>query len=168
MPPKTVALDHEACEVLRRRRRVGETFSDAGKRLSGARRSIVEYFDTTRLIDYVGEEDRVGGKVAELLSSGGRRATPSAAVAEPLVGAHYWGGRELSRTLEFLERSEVLPFVIREATEAGRSGAEALRQGTPISDIDLVVAPTARYHRGFLVTRDSVFSQVAGLAVEAY
>ena len=43
MSAKTVALDPEAYEMLRRNRRPGETFSDAVKRLSGGRRSILEY-----------------------------------------------------------------------------------------------------------------------------
>ena len=124
--------------------------------------------DTSFLIDYVRGEDRASRKVAELLNSGEKLTTPSVAAAELLVGAHYRGGRELARTLEFLERLELLPFEIEEATEAGRLGTESRRRGSPLSGIDLLVAATSRHHRGILVTRDSVFSQVAGLAVEAY
>jgi predicted CopG family antitoxin len=40
---KTVALDPEAYDMLRRQRRSGETFSDAVKRLSGKRRSILDF-----------------------------------------------------------------------------------------------------------------------------
>ena len=43
MSAKTVALDPEAYALLRRQRREGETFSEAVKRLSGKRRSILEY-----------------------------------------------------------------------------------------------------------------------------
>jgi predicted CopG family antitoxin len=43
MSAKTVALDPEAYEMLRRNRRSGETFSDAVKRLSGRRRSILDF-----------------------------------------------------------------------------------------------------------------------------
>ncbi len=43
MSAKTVALDTEAYEMLRRQRRTGETFSEAVKRLSGRRRSILAY-----------------------------------------------------------------------------------------------------------------------------
>jgi predicted CopG family antitoxin len=43
MSAKTVALDDEAYEMLRRQRRAGETFSEAVKRLSGRRRSILTY-----------------------------------------------------------------------------------------------------------------------------
>ena len=124
--------------------------------------------DTTFLIDYVRGEERATRRVAELLSVGERLTTPAVAAAEVLVGAHYRGGRELARTLEFLERLELLSFEAGEATEAGRLGAEALKSGTPLSGIDLLVAATSRHHRGILVTRDTVFSQVVGLAVESY
>ena len=125
-------------------------------------------FDSTFLIDYARGEVRAVEKVRELLEVGERLSIPAAAAAEVLVGAHYRGGRELSRTLEFLDRLEVLPFDIAEAAEAGRLGAEALRRGAPIAGNDLLVAATARHHRGILVSRDGVFSHVAGLAVEAY
>lgn len=125
-------------------------------------------FDSTFLIDYARGDTRAVEKVRELLEVGERLSIPAVAAAEVLVGAHYRGGRELSRTLEFLERLEVLPFDIAEAAEAGRLGAEALRRGAPIAGNDLLVAATARHHRGILVSRDGVFSHVAGLAVEAY
>lgn len=43
MATKTVALDREAYEALRRRKREGETFSDVVKRTVGRRRSILEF-----------------------------------------------------------------------------------------------------------------------------
>jgi predicted CopG family antitoxin len=43
MSVRTVALDDEAYEMLRRQRRAGETFSEAVKRLSGRRRSILTF-----------------------------------------------------------------------------------------------------------------------------
>ena len=43
MTAKTVALDPEAYAMLRRQRRSGETFSDAVRRLSGRRRSILDF-----------------------------------------------------------------------------------------------------------------------------
>ena len=48
MSAKTVALDSEAYEMLRRHRRNGETFSEAVKRLSGRRRSILEFAGSWR------------------------------------------------------------------------------------------------------------------------
>lgn len=43
MASKTVALDSEAYDLLRRHRRSGETFSEAVKRLAGRRKSILAY-----------------------------------------------------------------------------------------------------------------------------
>lgn len=125
-------------------------------------------FDSTFLIDYIRGDPAAVGKVRELVEASERLTTSSVAAAEVLVGAHYRGGRELSRTLEFLERLEVLPFDVGEATEAGRMGAESLRRGSPLVGNDLLVAATARYHRGILVSRDDAFSKIPGLAVEAY
>lgn len=125
-------------------------------------------FDSTFLIDYVRGESSAVDKVRELLESAERLTTPAVAAAELLVGAHYRGGRELTRTLEFLERLDVLSFDVADAAEAGRIGAESMRRGVPLVGNDLLVAATARHHRGILVSRDSVFSMVPGLAVEAY
>jgi predicted nucleic acid-binding protein len=128
----------------------------------------VRCFDSTFLIDYVRGEASAVEKVRELLEATERLTTPAVAVAEVLVGAHYRGGRELARTLEFLELLDVLPFDLAEAAEAGRIGAESMRRGAPLVGNDLLVAATVRHHRGILVSRDSVFSMVPGLAVEAY
>jgi predicted nucleic acid-binding protein len=128
----------------------------------------VRCFDSTFLIDYVRGDSLAVGKVRELLGSAERLTTPAAAAAEVLVGAHYRGGRELARTLEFLEHLDILPFDVAEAAEAGRIGAESLRRGSPLVGIDLLVAATARHHRGILVSRDGVFSRIPGLAVETY
>ncbi len=125
-------------------------------------------FDSTFLIDYVRGDPAAVGKVKDLVELGERLTTSSVAAAELLVGAHFRGRRELSRTLEFLDRLEVVPFAPAEAVEAGRIGAEALRRGTPIAGNDLLVAASARHRGGILVSRDRVFSQVPGLAVETY
>lgn len=43
MAAKTVALDAEAYELLRRQKREGETFSQTVKRLAGPQRSILDF-----------------------------------------------------------------------------------------------------------------------------
>jgi predicted nucleic acid-binding protein len=125
-------------------------------------------FDTTFLVDFMRGEESAVNKIRELKDASELLTTPAVAAAELLIGAHYRGGQELSRTLEFLEQIEVLPFDITEATEAGRLGAESMRRGSPLVGNDLLVAATSRSHRGILVSRDTVFSNVPGLAVEAY
>ena len=125
-------------------------------------------FDITFLIDYLRGDALAVAKVRELLEAGEQLAVPSVAAAEVLLGAYYRGGRELSRSLEFLERLEVLPFDLATSHDAGRMGAETMRRGTPVVGNDLLVAATARHHRGVLVSRDAVFRGIPGLAVEAY
>lgn len=64
MSAKTVALDPEAYELLRRQKRAGETFSGAVKRLSGRRRSILEFAGAWK--DFPPEElDKVRSYFAE-------------------------------------------------------------------------------------------------------
>lgn len=125
-------------------------------------------FDSTFLVDYLRGEETAISKIRELKEASERLSTPSVAAAELLVGAHYRGGRELARTLEFLEQLDILPFDLTEAAEAGRLGAESMRRGAPLGGNDLLVAATARSHQGILVSRDAVFAMVPGLAVEPY
>lgn len=68
MSAKTVALDREAYEMLRRHRRPGETFSDAVKRLSGRRPSVLEYSGIWKDIP-----DRDMGQIRVFLREGRRR-----------------------------------------------------------------------------------------------
>lgn len=68
MSAKTVALDEEAYAMLRRQRRSGETFSEAVKRLSGRRRSILDYAGIWKEIPK-GDMERISG----FLSEGRRR-----------------------------------------------------------------------------------------------
>lgn len=106
-------------------------------------------------------------KIRELKEASERLTTLAVAVAELLVGAHYRGGRELARTLEFLDQVEILPLDVEEATEAGRAGAESMRHCAPLVGTDLLVAATTRCHHGILVSRGTVFAMVPGLAVQA-
>lgn len=125
-------------------------------------------FDTSFLVDYARADEGAAEITRRLLEAGERLTTPAVAAAEVLVGAHFRGGKELARALEFLELLDILPFDAAEAAEAGRIGAEALRRGEPLLGIDLLIAATARHHRGILVSRDKAFSSVRGLAVESY
>lgn len=125
-------------------------------------------FDTTFLVDYARADEGAVEAARKWLDAGERMTTPAVAAAEALVGAHYRGGKELARFLEFLELLDIIPFEAAEAAEAGLIGAEALRRGEPLLGIDLLIAATARHHRGILVSRDKGFSSVAGLAVESY
>lgn len=125
-------------------------------------------FDTTVLVDYVRGIPAAVERVKTLFAESERLTTPAVSAAELLVGAHYRGGGELAATLELLENLEILAFDVDTAAEAGRIGAESMRRGSPLVGIDLLVAATAVQHRGILVSRDSAFAEIPGLAVETY
>lgn len=125
-------------------------------------------FDATLLIDYGDDLPAAVEKVRELRDRGERLTTPSVAVAELLVGAYRDGGRSLAGALAFVETLEVLPVDLTIADEAGRMGAESHRRGAPLPGNDLLIAATARHHRGVLVSRDRIFQGVPGLALESY
>ncbi|MEK6988074.1 MAG: type II toxin-antitoxin system VapC family toxin [Candidatus Thermoplasmatota archaeon] len=67
-----------------------------------------------------------------------------------------------SRLMEFLEVDAAV------AGEAGRLGAELLRRGQGLPTTDLLIAAAARLHGHVLVTRDTDFQRVPGLAIEGY
>lgn len=68
MSAKTVALDPESYDMLRRQRRAGETFSDAVRRLNGRRRSILDFAGIWKDIP---EEDYA--KIRAFLAEGRQR-----------------------------------------------------------------------------------------------
>jgi len=125
-------------------------------------------FDATFLIDYLAGERAAVEKGKEWAAAGERLAAPAAAVAETLLGAYFEGGSALREALALLDTLEVLPVDAAIAAEAGRMGAEQLRRGSAMSVVDLLIAATARANQGILVTRDSAFGRIPGLAVETY
>ena len=62
-------------------------------------------FDSTFLIDYMRGEESAVSKIRDLKEASEVLTTPAIAAAELLIGAHYRGGRQLARTLEFLDRT---------------------------------------------------------------
>jgi predicted nucleic acid-binding protein len=128
----------------------------------------VRCLDATFLIDYLAGERSAVEKAKEWESAGERLASPAPAIAETLLGANFEGGSVLREGLAFLDTLDVLSVDASVAAEAGRMGAEQMRRGTPISVIDLLIAATARVNQGILVTRDSSFGRIPGLAVETY
>jgi predicted nucleic acid-binding protein len=63
--------------------------------------------DTTFPIDSSRGDPRAGARVREVTESSERIATPAAAAAEVLMGAHFRGGPALVRTSEFLEPIDI-------------------------------------------------------------
>ncbi|MFZ3265622.1 MAG: type II toxin-antitoxin system VapC family toxin [Terriglobales bacterium] len=67
---------------------------------------------------------------------------------------------------EFLLRVEVLPWNSEAAQEYARIRASLEREGSPIGNLDLMIAAQAVAAGVVLVTHDHVFRRVEGLRVE--
>jgi tRNA(fMet)-specific endonuclease VapC len=131
----------------------------------------VAVFDTTFLIDVLRNQSRAIALVDRLEETGepqttpapvafevatelGRRATPAARA------------RALERPLAAIP---VAPFDREMALEAGRISGRLLDAGTPIDDVDCMVAATAIVLGDRVVTRNRRhFERVPGLRVVAY
>jgi predicted nucleic acid-binding protein len=124
--------------------------------------------DSTFVVDLL-RGDVGARKRAEAMGAASERACiPAPATAEVLVGAQYRGGLYLRKALELLASLDVIPTDATVAARAGELGAELLRRGARLSALDLLIAATAEVHSSVLLTRDSGFSAVPGLAVETY
>ncbi len=95
-------------------------------------------------------------------------AIPAPALAEFLRFGYRRGGRLLERSLALTRRLEVLALDGDMAEEAARLGGELDRRGTPVGNIDLLIASISRRHRAMLVTRDHDFQRIPGLQIETY
>lgn len=124
--------------------------------------------DATFVIDFLAGDPEAVEKAREWSEAGEPLAVPAPVVAETLLGAYFRGGRHLRDALALLDTLETLPVDDRTAGEAGRMGAEQLRRGVAVSLVDLLIAAASKWSQAILVTRDAVFAQIPGLAVESY
>lgn len=97
-----------------------------------------------------------------------RLAIAAPALTEFLVGAHVKGGRRLASALELAAQLETLDVTTAIALEAARIGGECYRRGSPVGNVDLIIAATAMQHHATLVTRYDDFSRIPGLATQSY
>ncbi len=124
--------------------------------------------DSTFLIDLLKGDATATAKMREIETLGEPVSMAAPCLTELLLGAHFKGGALLRDTLDLVARVEVLESSEAVAAEAGRLGAELLRQGLGLATTDLLIAATARLHGHVLVTRDTDFQRIPGLAVEGY
>ncbi len=124
--------------------------------------------DATFLIDYLAGDSAAVARAREWEDAGERVTVPAPAAAETLIGAYFKGGAYLREALGLIANLEVLPVDAVVADEAGRLGAEQLRRGIGVSLVDLLIAAATKLNQGVLDTRDRIFAQIPGLAVEAY
>ena len=89
-------------------------------------------------------------------------------LAELRYGADRKGSRKLHALIDtFTEAIEVVPFDEHAAAEFGRIGAVLADRGTPIGELDVLIAAHAVALRCTLVTNNvRHFTRVPGLSVE--
>ena len=124
--------------------------------------------DSTFLIDLLMGDAAATAKMREIETLGEPVSMAAPCLTELLLGAHFKGGALLRDTLDLVSRLDVLEVDAAVAGEAGRLGAELLRRGQGLPTTDLLIAATARLHGHVLVTRDTDFHRIPGLAIEGY
>ena len=124
--------------------------------------------DATYCIDFLQGREAAIAKAHDLEGEHASLAIPVPAAMEVLLWGRRHGDKALRRTLDLIERVEVLDSTLEVAQEASRLGLECERRGAMVPNMDLLIAATARVHRKILVTRDSDFHRVAGLTLESY
>lgn len=92
----------------------------------------------------------------------------SPALMEVLLEGYRKGGKTLEKVLALVGRLEVIPVDSSIAHEAARLGADCIKRGSTVPNTDLLIAACARVHHLPLVTRDSDFNRIPGLALETY
>ncbi len=124
--------------------------------------------DSTFLIDLLKGDAAAAAKMREIESLGEPVSLAAPSLTELLLGAHFKGGALLRDTLDVVSRLDLLEIDAAVAGEAGRLGAELLRRGQGLPTTDLLIGAAARLHGSVLVTRDTDFARIPGLAVEGY
>lgn len=124
--------------------------------------------DTSFLIDLLRGHEGALGKARSFDERGEALFIPAPSLAEFLDGAHYSGGVYLTKALELVAGRDVLALDDSASELAGRLSAELRRRGQALSLLDVMIASITLRGHHVLVTRDSGFSRVPGLAVESY
>ena len=101
-------------------------------------------------------------------------AAPSVFVPAIVLGELYFGAnksRQVAANLQRIEdlaaRTNILPCDLATARLYGQIKQQLRAAGTPIPDNDVWIAALAMQHHMPLLTRDTHFQQIAGLAVES-
>lgn len=125
-------------------------------------------FDSSFLIDALGNQGDAAAKLRELDAAGEPLTITPVSASEVLRGAHRRGGRYLDRTVEFLRGFPLLEFDLPAALASARVFSELDAAGRPLGFGDTLTAGIVLRHGERLITRDQGFSRVRGLRVERY
>ena len=128
-------------------------------------------FDTSFLIDLVRRRPEAEEKLREYLENGDPLTTTPISAAEVYEGAFSPKSRrgEVERVDGLLRHLELLDISLGVCQRYGRLTNELRAKGTPIGDLDALIASTAMAHRQILLTRNKThFEKVAGLVVQTW
>jgi tRNA(fMet)-specific endonuclease VapC len=129
---------------------------------------MVRALDTSFLIDLLRGHRGAAAKAETLDSEAEPITIPAPALAEFLDGAYFAGGAYLARAMQLVAGRDVVPFDKECSLVAGQLRAGLRTRGTPLPMLDLMIASTVLRHHSILVTGDSGFTRIPGLAVESY
>ena len=127
--------------------------------------------DTTFLVDLVRAKPEAERKLLHYLESDERITTTPVNAAELFDGAYSTRSRrtEAERVGGLLEHLELLELSLDVCEKYGRLVNDLKAKGSPIGDLDTLVASTAIVHRQVLLTRNKAhFEKVPGLVVESW
>ncbi len=121
--------------------------------------------DTNKVVDYLRQESDVVRQLQALRRDG--LAVSIITVAELFEGVYRGANPTEAETgvQEFLAEVSVLPIDLEVSRVFGRERASLRSRGTPISDLDLLIASTAIVHKLTLLTGDRAFERLESLTV---
>jgi predicted nucleic acid-binding protein len=129
---------------------------------------MIRALDTSFLIDVLRGHHGAAKKAAALDAEGALVTLPAPVLAEFLDGAYFAGGVYLVNATQLIAGRDVVPFDKECSLIAGQLRAELRNRGESLPMIDAMIASIALRHHSVLVTGDSGFGRVPGLAVESY
>ncbi|HZY48108.1 MAG TPA: type II toxin-antitoxin system VapC family toxin [Candidatus Bathyarchaeia archaeon] len=127
--------------------------------------------DTTFLVDLVRAKPEAEKKLLYYIENDERITTTPVNAAELYDGAYSLKGRrqEADRVRGLLEHLELLDISLAVCEKYGRLTNELKSKGSPIGDMDTLVASTALAHRQILLTRNKAhFEKIPGLIIETW
>ncbi len=128
----------------------------------------LECADSSFGIDVLHGEPRALKHVGKLRTAGRSVALPAPVITEVMLEGLARGGNHLAQTLELIASLDVLPVDAESASEAAHVGFQMARMGKTLDLADLLIAGIFIQHRSVLITRDSDFDAIPGLAVIHY
>jgi len=123
--------------------------------------------DTSFLLDYLDGVEAAGDYLKSHQDT--PFFVPSLVLFEVYRGAARTDGREgIDRVISALDWLDPLPLDEAAAREAALIEAELLDSGNRINLGDTLIGGICRHHGAAILTRDSHFERIDGLAVESY